>query len=115
MNTSPDVRHLIFFGGQYIEKSRCDLFVKGPIPLPWIKCLLGLSPSANKLSWVLWFYHGLNKGGCFTLSNTKLEQFGIDRKTKRKGLNELENSGLILVQRFSNRSPIVQVLPKTVE
>jgi hypothetical protein len=52
------------------------------------------------------------KGRPIKVSNTALAERGVDRYAKWRGLEELEELGLIQVERRSNRSPIVTILVK---
>jgi hypothetical protein len=48
--------------------------------------------------------------GWFTLPNAGLAQSGIDRRAKKNALRELEDAGLIMVERRGRRSPRVKAL-----
>jgi hypothetical protein len=48
-----------------------------------------------------------NNGKPFGLSNKKLAGFGVSHDTKRRAILEMEQAGLIAVQRNGKRAPIV--------
>jgi hypothetical protein len=45
-----------------------------------------------------------------TVSNAALARYGVSREMKRRGLDDLEEAGLITVRRFTYRNPIVTLL-----
>jgi hypothetical protein len=45
-----------------------------------------------------------------SLPNAQLEAHGIDRRTKRRALQELEAAGLIRIERRSRKAPVVTLL-----
>ena len=86
-------------------------FIKGPLPVIWIERAGELSKSALLLGLGLFFIQGLNRGGKFKLSPSRLAELGIDRYAKRRGLKQLESAGLIRVEsRGSGRVPVVKIL-----
>jgi hypothetical protein len=84
-------------------------FIKGPIPLDWIKKALKLAPCAIRIGIVLWYISGLRKNETFILSNVMLKKFNIYRHTKYRGLELLEEAGLIEVERRFKKNPKVTI------
>jgi hypothetical protein len=77
------------------------------VPERWLKKLSGMSLSTRWLAVVLLWKSFQNYGRVFSCPN--LEDFGISRRQKRKGLVELERAGMILVHRARRKSPRVKI------
>ncbi len=90
-------------------------FIKGPIPLDWILTATKLGNSVAKLSWMLWFYHGLENGDPFPASNIRAEEFGLSRNRKTTALSLLEEAGLISIEQGSGKAPVVKLLKTALE
>jgi len=85
-------------------------FLKGPIPLSWLKAAFRLPGKSPHVGIVIWYRAGLEKSGTIRLGNGVLEQFGIKPDAKRRALLHLEKAGLIRVQREPNKNPLVTLL-----
>jgi hypothetical protein len=86
-------------------------FLKGPIPLNWLgraSKLPGKASLATALA--IMFEVGRRRSSQITLTTAILDRFGINRKAKYRGLEQLENAQLITVDRRPRRNPIVTVL-----
>jgi len=46
----------------------------------------------------------------FILANVALREIGISRDSKRRALHELEKAGLVLIERRTDKSPVVHLL-----
>jgi hypothetical protein len=53
----------------------------------------------------------LNRGQTVTLTSSFLSRFGLSRNDKARGLIDLEEAGLIRVERRPRRNPTLTVLP----
>ena len=85
-------------------------FIKGPIPLEWLLTASKLSGKSLEISMVLWFLKGVTKNHTVKLSGKLVRSFGVSRSTLYRGLAEMENAGLISIQRHKGRSPMVTIL-----
>ena len=75
-------------------------FLKGPIPLHWLRTASELPNRALKVGILLWYLHGLEKGPKhLVLTNKRAALFGLSRYTKGRALRELEKAGLVIVRR----------------
>jgi hypothetical protein len=83
------------------------LFLKGPVPWPWIVAAAGLSRTALIVGLCLWRLAGALKSRTVTLGNADLKPFGVDRAAKSRALVMLEDAGLIEVARAPSRFPSV--------
>jgi hypothetical protein len=91
--------------GPLPKKRRQGLFVL--IPEAWLRKLAAMSPNARWLAVVLLWKFFRQRGHAFACAN--LEEFGISKWQKSRGLVELERAGLILVSRNQHRSPRVEI------
>ena len=88
-------------------------FLAGPVPLSWLRlaCLL---PGQQVLvvSLALWFLAGLrDRRHGLELTMDTLRRFGLeDRMAKSRGLEALEQAGLIVVERRPGRDSLVSLL-----
>lgn len=88
-------------------RKRRDHFVQ--IPFTWVERLNGVSGKGCVLALHLTYLHWRNRGKPFALSNGMLEFDGISRASKWRGLVELEDRGLITIERRPSKSPIITV------
>jgi hypothetical protein len=78
------------------------------LPKTWSRCLAHTKHIATyKVAVHLLHQHWKEKGAWLTLANTTVE--GVTRDGKRAALDEMEDMGLIEVERRSNKSPRVRV------
>ncbi len=85
-------------------------FLKGPIPLDWLELAAHLPGRSLHVGVSLWFLGGVHRSRVIPLSNHTSRRFGLDRNSKYRGLEWLEQAGLISVQRKMGRAPIVTIL-----
>jgi hypothetical protein len=100
----PRVRHKprLVVGDQYRV-----LFLKGPVPLPWLHQAGALPGRALHVGLALWFLVGVNKSMTVRLAPAATRGFGMNRHAAYRALRQLERSGLITVSRRSGSSPVV--------
>jgi hypothetical protein len=85
-------------------------FLQGPIPWDWL-CLAAVQPGrALQVAIALWFLVGVKKSPRVQLSGSVLRALGVGHDSARRGLQRLEASKLVRVERKIGRSPIVTVL-----
>jgi hypothetical protein len=92
---------------------RGDLFLRGPVPLPWLgrACELpGGKPLAVALA--IWYLSGLRKSKeNLRLGSDTLRHFNVTgRSAKKKALLQLERAGLIRVERRQGKNPLVSIV-----
>lgn len=81
--------------------------MKGPIPLEWMMIASGLPGKSLSVGVAIWYRAGLEKCGVIRLGNDVLKKFGVKPDAKRRALTQLEQAGLITVQREGNKNPLV--------
>jgi len=99
--------------GQWEEAKTKGLFIRGPIPMPWVERVAHLPGKALALAMGLWWLHGMAKGGEVTVTRKMLERLNLSRDAAADGLTRLENAGLIRVRRAPGNRPRVHIVTKT--
>jgi len=92
------------------KRQRHGSFLKGPIPLAWLKAAASLPGQALHVAIVIWWLHGLNRSYSVRLTRTALGDFSVERLSAYRGLKALEKLGLIAVERHRGRCPIITIL-----
>ena len=96
-------------GTRKLKRSRP--FIKGPLDLEWISAASHLPGKAINVALALMWLSGLNK--CkddLKLTKTAYNLFNISRPTANKALKNLENAGLIKVERKVGRKNRITIL-----
>jgi DNA-binding transcriptional ArsR family regulator len=89
---------------------RGEYFLKGPIPWPWLIRAAAARGKALHIAIALWFRVGLTRKREVRLSLTRVQELGISRSAASRGLNALEDAGLVTVVRRPGRNPVVTLL-----
>lgn len=92
------------------ERRQKGMFIKGPIPLDWITKAACLPGKTMNTALALWFLNGLFLGKSFKFTRSTYKKFGVSRFAVSKHLKDLEESGLITVERAPGRALIVMVI-----
>ena len=87
-----------------------EQFLKGPIPLDWIKTAARLPSKSFHVGIILWYLAGIKRQRTIPISNSITKRFGIGRSTKYRGLRALECAGLVSICHQPGRSPLVTIL-----
>ena len=91
-----------------IQKRRKNFVM---VPINWWEKLEDCrSAKTILLAIYLLYLHWKNRGKPFKLPNGMLEYDGTSRRTKWRALPDLEQRGLITVERRPRKSPIVKLL-----
>ena len=86
-------------------------FLKGPIPLDWLKRASQLPGRSLHVGLMVWYLAGLKQSSSVSLSNKLTREFGIDRNAKYRALEWLAGAGLITVASGAGRAPSVTLRP----
>jgi hypothetical protein len=91
---------------------RChEQFIKGPIPLWWVKRAAKLPGKALVVGMAIWFLRGVTGTVEGIAVTDKLAAgFGVNRKVRYRAITALEKEGLICVDRRKGRSPRVTLV-----
>ncbi len=98
-----------FFAGSPTIKTG-SLFIKGPLPLKWITRAAILPGKTLHVGLAIWFQVGLEKCQTVKLSQKRVDCFSVSRDAKFDALKRLAEAGLINVEQFPGRSPIITVI-----
>jgi hypothetical protein len=81
-------------------------FMSGPET--WLTVAYGISPTAQWIGLILWQQWRLNRGKQpLKLTGRMLRKFRVTNISARRAVKALEKAGLITVQRFKHRSPLI--------
>ena len=84
-----------------------EQFLKGPIPLDWIKTAARLPSKSLHVGIILWYLAGIKRQRTIPISNSITKRFGIGRSTKHRALRALESAGLVSICHQPGRTPEV--------
>lgn len=96
--------------GKYTESIGTPKFIKGPIPFQWQQAANALPGSAGLVGLALWFLSGIKKSKTVKITAEAMRFAGCTRQTFAKGLNVLEDAGLIAVERKIGQKPTVTII-----
>ncbi len=90
--------------------ARKGKFLRGPVPLAWLRRAAELPGKGLAVGLALWFLRGVRKRWTVRLTRRTLLRFGVGRKPGYLGLKYLEAAGLVRVRRHVGKSPVVTIL-----
>ena len=108
------VRHDALMG-EYSDAPLTEPFLKGPIPMAWLKSAAELPGKSLHLGVAIWWLRPMSKTVSFKLTQKALDYVGISRDATYDALKRLEARGLVRVQRSPGRRPTVEILPVVAE
>jgi hypothetical protein len=91
------------------SRRQVDAFVA--LPLSWAAEASTATNCQKAMVW-LWLVHRMRKTktNTVTMANGALAKYGISRRVKSSALRQLEEAGLITVERRPRKTPVVTVL-----
>ena len=92
-----------------------EKFLKGPIPLRWIREATKLPGKSWHVASAIWYLVGMNNSSTIKLTQGVLDDFGVSRYSKYRALTNLVSAGLISVDSNTGKNPVVTVLDLEVE
>ena len=81
------------------------------VPWSWVERLNGATGQTYRVALILLYMSWKSRGAPIKLPNGMLEIDGVSRQSKWRALADLEQRGLITVERRPRRSPIIRLLP----
>ena len=96
--------------GKWEEAIAKPLFIRGPIPLPWVEQAAQLPGKALALGIGLWWLHGMARNAEVKLTKRLLQTFNVSRDAAADGLSRLEKVGLVQVKRAPGKRPSVRIV-----
>ncbi|MBL4846802.1 MAG: hypothetical protein JKY65_14880 [Planctomycetes bacterium] len=91
-------------------------FLKGPIPLSWLRRASALGKAPLAVGLMLWFMKGLRSSTTLRVTNRRLASLGISERSASRALHTLAEEGLVSIappQRGSGR--VITLLEVVVE
>lgn len=109
------VRRLTFdlASGTLVPAPEKALFLRGPIPMPWLQRAAGLPGKTLHVAVALWWRYGMAQGKPFTLTRLAMKLVCIERDAASAALSRLEQAGLIHVHRKPGRRPVISIIQPT--
>lgn len=95
---------------EVIKKRISDPFLKGPIPLNWLTIAAQLPGKTLNVALAIRWLSGMNPRSHIKLTRKALALFHVSSDATFDGLKRLESKGLIRVQRFPGKRPLIEVL-----
>jgi len=92
------------------KPNRGEKFIRGPIPLEWLKSAIPISRKSINVALALWYLAGFKRSNPVKLTAHTLAAFDVTSKAARSILHRFELAGLVEVDRKRGRSPIVTIL-----
>jgi hypothetical protein len=86
-----------------------EYFLKGPIPMDWLKIAMSLPGHALHVAIFIWLWVGVKKDRTVKVSLSGHQDACLNRSTASRGLKALERAGLVSVKRAPGRKPVVTV------
>jgi hypothetical protein len=112
MERKQDIR-LVWNSGlaDYEEPFRYQYMALGRIPLAWLEAAFRIpSRFVIPVAMSLWWLKAMTKKNEVMLATDALKPWGMNAASKRRALMDLENAGLITVDRRRGRFPIITIL-----
>ena len=85
-------------------------FLKGPVPFSWLAKAGRCGGRALHVGIILWYRAGLERSPTIRIPSWVALAFGLNRNAKSRGLQALEEVGLVSVARATGRSPVITLL-----
>lgn len=102
--------------GQYAPAHQVDesklgrRFVRGPIPLTWLRKATSLPGKATSVALALWYQRGLTRALTVRFTSSMAAEMNVSPDAMYDALKNLERAGLITVDRGRGRCARVTIL-----
>lgn len=93
-----------------IDEPSRSYFIKGPLPLAWIHRAAALPGKALHVALGMWFVSGLCRSATFAFKRKVAAEMGVSPDATYDALTNLEEAGLVRVNRHRGRSPVVTII-----
>ncbi len=93
-----------------VAKTAKVYFLRGPIPLPWLKRSASLPGKAYTLGTILWWFKGMNPTKPIKVTTKSLKEFSLSEDAYRDGLKRLEGAGLVSVTRNKGQRALIEII-----
>ncbi|WJJ94712.1 hypothetical protein [Neopusillimonas aromaticivorans] len=103
--------------GQHVAGARTATrtpgFIKGPLPLDWMRQAAALPGKALHVGLCLWYLAGLTQSKRVRLTSKTTQAMGVSRDAKGEALKRLAQAGLVRVEQRPGCAPEVTLLDVT--
>jgi len=86
-----------------------DGFVKGPIPLEWLRLASRCGYRAEAVALLVWYAAGVQRANPCKITSKVLAELYVNPRTARKVLERFAGAGLVDVEFHRGRSPVVTI------
>ena len=93
-----------------VTKTATVYFLRGPIPLPWLKRAASLPGKAYTLGSILWWFEGMNPTKPIKVTTKSLRNFSLSESAYLDGLKRLEEAGLVSVTRNKGQRALIEII-----
>ncbi len=90
-----------------------ERFIRGPIPLEWMKLAAKCGGRAEAVAVLLWYAAGFQRSNPVKLSAKILAELHVHPKTAKRVLVRMKELGLVNVEFHRGRSPVVTITTPT--
>lgn len=87
-----------------------ERFIRGPIPMEWVKAASNCGQRAEAVTMLLWHTVGWQKKNAISLTPRILRELNVHPKTAKRVLSRMADVGLVDVEFHRGRSPVVTIL-----
>lgn len=88
-----------------------DRFIKGPIPMDWLRAANKCGRQAMSVATLVWFAAGLQRSNPVKITPSVLSELAVTPRTARRVLERMQHIGLVAVEFHRGRSPLVTIQP----
>ena len=98
--------------GDFVEAVpvKKSLFLKGPIPLNWLRVAADLPGKALNVALAIRWHHDMAGGKPIKISKKAMDLFGFSADACRDALRRLEGAGLVEVTRLPGQKPLIKLV-----
>jgi len=89
----------------WIYRKKGGHFLKGPVPLPWLRIAANLPGKALHIGIALWYWSGIKKSETFILPANAIRDLGVSRQTCYTQLKAMEKAGLLSIKPRKGKKP----------
>ena len=96
--------------GGFVQASpKKPLFLKGPIPLDWLRVAARLPGKALHVALAIRWHHDMAAGTSIKISKKAMDLFGFSVDACHDAVRRLESAGLIEVDRLPGQKPLIKL------
>jgi hypothetical protein len=90
-----------------------ERFLRGPIPMEWLKRVVGCGRRAEAVAVLLWYAAGYQRKNPVKLTPHVLSELSVAPRAAKDILQKMADRGLVHVEFHRGRSPVVTLISPT--